>query len=379
MKHEQLTKNIGYFILAVLIIVVYKTFDSIGTIFGFLGDLLSILSPVLWAFALAFVLHPACKKLERLYRRIPKIASHTRGFSVATVYIIAISLLCGFFAVVLPILFQSISDFIMYLPTLIVKIKDFLYSVNIGEYSLKPLLDTVTIEDIMTRLNLTDVDVYINKFAGVSKSIVNIFLTVIISIYILLDRAGFLATIRKFLSVALPKKARDIFSKYAESTFRIMYTYINCQLLDMCIVACISFAALVILGVPYAPILAIFIGIANLVPYFGAIVACTLSALLTAFTVSFPKGIVVAIILLVLQQIDANIIQPKLVKTTLKVKPFWVLVGVLLGGELFGILGIILAVPTMALIKTIFEDIYDYHISMSKTKAKENQNSKNDA
>ncbi len=374
MKHEQLSKNIGYFILAVLIIVVYKTFDSIGTIFGFFGDILSILSPVFWAFALAFVLHPACRKLECLYKKIPKIASHTRGFSVATVYIIAISLLCGFFAVVLPILFQSISDFIMYLPTLIVKVKDFLYSVEIGGYSLKPVLNTVTIEDVMAKLNLTDVDLYVNKFAGFSKGIVNIFLSVIISIYILLDRAGFLSTVRKLLSVTLPKKARDIFTKYADSTFRIMYTYINCQLLDMCIVACISFGALMILGVPYAPILAIFIGIANLVPYFGAIVACTLSALLTAFTVSFSKAIMVAIILLVLQQVDSNIIQPKLVKTTLKVKPFWVLVGVLLGGELFGILGIILAVPTMALIKTIFEDVYDYRHSMTKTKTKETEN-----
>ena len=65
--------------------------------------------------------------------------------------------------------------------------------------------------------------------------------------------------------------------------------------------------------------------------------------------------------LIILQQLDANLIQPKLVKDTLKVKPFWVLVGVLLGGGLFGMIGILLAVPVIALIKIVFEDIYDYY------------------
>ena len=116
------------------------------------------------------------------------------------------------------------------------------------------------------------------------------------------------------------------------------------------------------MNVSYAPVLAIFIGIANLVPYFGAIVACVVTALLTAFTSSFSKGIIVIIVLIVLQQIDSNVIQPRLVKNALKVKPFWVLCGVTVGSGLFGVLGIVLAVPVMALIKIIFEDIYEYNM-----------------
>ena len=82
MKHEQLSKNISYFILAVLIIAVYKTFDSIGILFGYIGDFLSLLSPIFWAFAIAFVLYPACKRIELFYSKSSKLKSHAKGFAV---------------------------------------------------------------------------------------------------------------------------------------------------------------------------------------------------------------------------------------------------------------------------------------------------------
>jgi len=141
-----------------------------------------------------------------------------------------------------------------------------------------------------------------------------------------------------------------------------MHKYVYCQLLEVVIVFVLSLIILLVMGVQYAPILSLFIGVFNLIPYFGAIIACTITALLTVFTSSLSKGIAVAVALIIMQQIDANIIQPKLVKDALKVKPFWVICGVSVGGGLFGILGILLAVPFMALIKTIFEDCYNYFL-----------------
>ncbi len=366
MKREQFTKNISYFVLAVLIIIVYKTFDSLGILFSYIADFFALLSPVFWAFAIAFILLPLCKKTETIYAKIPKISSHTRGFAVATVYLAALAAVGGFLAIMLPVIFGSITDFIRHLPSIIQNVADYLHSLKIGDYSLKPLLNQITIGDIMAKLNLYSVDAYVDRLAGISKGIFNVILAIIISVYILLDRAGAHRLIRRLLFLFMPKKGRDVFSKYAYQTFNIMYKYVYCQLLDMCIVAFVAFIALIIMNVQYAPILAIFIGIANLVPYFGAVVACTLTAILTVFTTSLSKGILVAIVLIVLQQIDSNIIQPRIVKNTLKVKPFWVLCGVLVGGGLFGILGIVLAVPVMALIKAIFEDVYDYHITSER-------------
>lgn len=362
MKREQITKNIGLFILAVLVIVVYKTFDSLGILFGYISDFFSLLSPILISFAIAFVLYPSCKKLEDIYSGVKRLSKHKRGLAVATVYTVALAVVSGFFALVLPLIFDSITDLINQLPRIIRNVNKYINSLRIGNYTLKPFINQITITEIMSRFNLTDVGFYVDGIAGFSKGILNVILAIIISVYILLDRAGFLSLIRRLMALLLPKKGRDVFTKYVKQVFSIMYKYIYCQLIDMCIVAIIAFIVLSIIQVQYAPALAIFIGVANLVPYFGAIVACVVTALLTAFSTTFGNGVLVAVVLIVIQQVDANVIQPRLVKNALMVKPFWVLCGITIGSGLFGILGIILAVPVMALIKIIFEDIYEYNM-----------------
>ena len=369
MSKKELSKYISYFILAVLIIVVYKTFDSIKEVFRYIRMFFGLLIPIFVAFAIAFVLHPLCQKLEIFYKKlkISKITKHCRGFAVATVYLAAAAFVIGFFYIVVPMLVKSIADLIQQMPTIVDNIGKYLYSINIAGYNLSPLLDQITVEEIVNRFNLADVNMYVNSITEFSKGIFNVILSIIISVYILLDRGGFLHTGKRIIDLMLPDKAEGIFFKYLNHSFRIMYKYINCQLLDMCIVFFLAFITLLVLRVDYAPILALFIGVFNLIPYFGAIIACTVTALLTVFTTgAITKGIVVAIVLIILQQIDANVIQPRLVRDSLKVKPFWVLCGISVGGGLFGILGIILAVPIMALIKTIFEDCYDYYLTTKK-------------
>ena len=109
--------------------------------------------------------------------------------------------------------------------------------------------------------------------------------------------------------------------------------------------------------VKYAPLLALMLGSFNLIPYFGAITATVLSALITVFTKSFASGVAVAVVLTILQQVDANIIQPRLLSDSLNIKPVCVIFAIILGGGLFGVIGIIFAVPSFALIKIICTDI----------------------
>ena len=368
MKNDFIKKYISIFILAVLIIAVYKTFDSIGIVFGYIGDFFGVLSPAFWAFAIAFILFPACRKLETVYKRFkPKfVSTHSRGLAITTVYLAAIAIVVGFFWILLPMVFTSITELVKQLPLVIEKIGVFLYSFEFAGYSMKPILDNITIYDFMSVFNLTNVQGVVSSLADFSMGIINIFLSIIISIYILADRASLLETTDKFFKLVIPRDKKAVLAKYVRHSFAIMYRYIYCQLLDVVIVFTLAFIALLVLGVDYAPVLALFIGVFNIIPYFGATIACALTAILTALTDSISAGVIVVIVLIVLQQLDANLIQPKLVKDTLKVKPFWVLCGVLVGGGLFGMLGILLAVPVMALIKIVFEDVYDY-CTVSKT------------
>ena len=368
MKSDIFKKYIGIFILSVLIIAVYKTFDSIGIVFSYISRFVHLLMPVVSAFAIAFILFPACKKLETSFRslKLKFVSAHCRGFAITTVYLGALAIVIGFFWILLPMVFRSITELVKQLPFIIENVGKFLTTFEFAGYSMKPLLEKITIYDVMSVFNLGNVREVLQGVAGFSKGIINVFLAIIISVYILSDRAGLLHSADKVFSLIVPSDRKSILKKYANHSFRIMYRYIYCQLLDVVIVFSLSFIALGILGVDYAPVLAMFIGVFNIIPYFGATIACTLAALLTVFTSSISKGIIVAVVLIVLQQLDANIIQPRLVRDTLRVKPFWVLFGVLVGGGLFGMMGIILAVPVIALFKTIFEDICDYHAADMK-------------
>lgn len=128
-------------------------------------------------------------------------------------------------------------------------------------------------------------------------------------------------------------------------------------MIDAAIISGLSLLILSALRVRYVPTLSLVLGIFNLVPYFGSVCATAISVIVTMITSGVSKGITVGVSLLILQQLDGNIIHPHIVKETLSLKPFWVLAGVFVGGGFFGIWGIVLSVPFIALGKYILCDI----------------------
>ena len=115
-----------------------------------------------------------------------------------------------------------------------------------------------------------------------------------------------------------------------------------------------------IMGVKYSVLLGFMIGLFNLIPYFGAIVAVIIATLLTMLTGGIGQAIAMVIVVTILQQIDANIINPKIIGNSLKVSPLLVIFGVTIGGAYFGVWGMFLAVPILAVLKIILEDYIDY-------------------
>ena len=362
MKNNEIKKHIGLFILGVLLIAVYKTFDSLGQILEYIGNFLSLFTPIVCAFVIAFVLYPLCVKIEAGIGRtkISFFSKHRRGFAVLAIYALFFAVIGAFGAFIIPAIIQSVSDFFKQLPSIAVNVQKFLSKLTIADYTFDSLINKISITSLLAKYRLDDIQLYLNRVMRASQFIISMFFSIIISVYILLDRAGLMRTVRRVGDLIFPDTSKNVIMKYINRTFSIMYKYIYCQLADACIVFVLAFALLVVMRIKYAPVLALLLGIFNLIPYFGAITATVIAALLTAFTSSISMGIWVAVSLTVLQQIDANIIQPKLVRNALEVKPFWVLCGISVGGGLFGMLGIILAVPVMALVKTLFDDYYEY-------------------
>lgn len=361
MKFNELKKYLGVFILAVAVIIVYKTFDNFSNILGFFKNLLTVLNPFFIGGAVAFVLYSPCRKFEELYNKtnVAFVKKFRRGISVLSVYIILAAIIALILVAIIPQLTESIKKFAIQLPDIINSVSDKLNSVAIFSSGGEKLRGALTVDKLIGDLNPDSINKYAKGVMNIGSSVVNIFIGLIISIYILIERAYIKKLILRFLNSFVAEKPRKTFLYYTKRIADFIQRYIVCQLLDAVIVFILCLIALTIMRNDYAALIALMVGSFNLIPYFGAIVAVAIAALLTLVADGLVPAIILVVVLIVLQQIDANIIQPRLISNSLSIKPLLVIFGVIVGGGLFGIVGMFIGVPVVALINDIVTDIME--------------------
>lgn len=359
LKNE--TKWLYWFTLIVAIVVVYKVLDNFTDIGGWLNELMKVIKPFLMALLLAYLLYIPCRKIEGLYRKNKILRKKARGLSVATTYILAILIIVLLVKTLVPMLSKSILELAGNLPGYYesaIKYIEELPEDNILKNDIVQEAITKLQEiDITKLLDLDNLTMYIEKVIGIANGIFSTFVTIVVSIYILLERGEILKFIKRLNNSLFNEKNCRRINRYFEKGNEIFFKYISGQVLDAIVVGIIMSIALSIMNVRYALLLGFLIGLFNLIPYFGAIIAVIVTSLITIFTGGFMQAIWVAIILIVLQQIDANIINPKILKDALKISKILIIFSITIGGAYFGVLGMFLGVPVIAVIKMM---IYDY-------------------
>lgn len=373
MKFSEFKRYFHIFILAVAVIAVYKTFDNLGGILDAVTSFFGLLSPIVVAFGIAFLLYPLCVKTEIFISKHMPIffQKRARALAVLAVYIFVFLIIGGIVYVILPSLIKSIMDFVKMLPEFMQNAVKLLNKSKYVNIDLNEINRYINVPQILQDNGWLDMGAYTSKIVSFSTDFVNIILSIITSVYILLDRRSLADVCRTFARI-FPGRGRDRYrflKKYGRKAVDFTYKYFFCVLLDAIIVFVLSLIILLIMRVEHAPVLALMLGIFNVVPYFGAILAGIIAVLITIMTANLSTALILAVIIFALQQVDCNIIQPHLIKDSLDVKPFWVLVGILIGGGLFGIWGIILAVPVMAVIKTIIFDYVEYKSEKSESES----------
>ena len=359
LKNE--TKWLYWFTLIVAIVIVYKVLDNFTDIGEWLNELMKVIKPFLMALLLAYLLYITCRKIEGLYRKNKILRKKARGLSVATTYILAILIIALLVKTLVPMLSKSILELAGNLPGYYesaIKYIEELPEDNILKNDIVQEAITKLQEiDITKLLDLDNLTMYIEKVIGIANGIFSTFVTIVVSIYILLERGEILKFIKRLNNSLFNEKNCRRINRYFEKGNEIFFKYISGQVLDAIVVGIIMSIALSIMNVRYALLLGFLIGLFNLIPYFGAIIAVIVTSLITIFTGGFMQAIWVAIILIVLQQIDANIINPKILKDALKISKILIIFSITIGGAYFGVLGMFLGVPVIAVIKMM---IYDY-------------------
>ncbi len=371
MKFSELKKYLGLFIVAIAVIIVYKTFDNFGYIIDFIAKVFGLLTPFLIGGAIAFLLIPMCRKTEKLLKKtnVNFIRKYRRGFAVLINYIIVIAVIVLIFVAIIPQLVASITKFAASAPSIISQFTAWVNSLGIFEnVSLQSFLESefFSLNKLLDIFDVQNMNKYAKGVVSFGSTVFDIFFGIIISVYILIDRAKIKEGYLNFCQLYLPDKFRKNLYKYSNKVGNFITQYVGCQLLDACIVFILCLIALTIMGNEYAAVFALMVGSFNLIPYFGAIIAVVICAIITLISNGFMSAIILVVVLIVIQQLDANILQPRLVANTMSIKPLLVILGVLLGGGLFGIIGFFIGVPIVALIKTIIDDVVNKKKAISK-------------
>lgn len=354
---------------AILFFMALNYISALGTA---VKTLVKILSPFIWGLVICYLLAPLMRALERgaflslgrrLYQKSKKSNGErfARNLSVLVSEIIMLALMAALVYLILPQLYSSLETIVVNSNT---------YIANITNWVTKMLEDYPEIERYASQLlgtvntNLMDWiqgtvlpelgSLVTNVTTGVYyvlMGVYNLVIGIIVSVYILSNLEGFTASAKRMLYSLFPVETVEKIREGLAFTDRTFMGFINGKLLDSAIIGLICYIVCAILKMPYALLVSVIVGVTNVIPFFGPFIGAVPSAIIILM-VSPLKCLIFIVFIIVLQQVDGNIIGPKILGSSIGINGFWVMFSIILGAGLFGFWGMLLGVPVFVVIYT---------------------------
>lgn len=369
---------IKVFLLILSVMFAFKILMGENNIFTSIFGFIDVIKPILFAILMAYILFIPVSKIEEFLnkRKNEFVKSKSRELSIGIVYLFIVLIIILIINWLIPYIYTSTKGLINNFPEYIRMTEKYLI-----ENPIKIFGTTINLGTEISKLNGINLFslifksddpssfvIQVGKVFSVANSIFDIIVTLIVSIYFLMYKEGMLSFSKKVLLAFFDKKVVNKAKEYLEKANYIFFKFFTIQILDGFIVGVIISIAFMLFKVKYGVALGFLIGLCNLIPFFGAIFAVGLSAIITIFTGGLSEAILVLIVAIVLQQLDANILNPILLGTTLEINKVLIIASVIIGGAYFGALGMFLAVPAVKVISLIVDDVLDYLILKKRKK-----------
>ena len=374
MKDKQYRKYL-YISLAgtlgvILCIIFFFFLFRFDTILSGAGKVVGILMPFVYGAVIAYLLSPLCNFIQGGLEKwfLPRAKKKHRA-SVVCSYVAAIlSLICGvlivyiLLAMVLPQVITSIVGLVMSLPNTMETwsswLEEWLADNEVLLSNVEDFTDTIG-ERILSWVQNTLLPNMDSIISGLSAGIVNVVVVVkniavgiVAALYMLAIRKKLSAQAKKLLYSAFSVKNANIILEEIRYVDRMFGGFINGKLLDSLIMGCLCFVLMYIIGLPYKVLISVIIGVTNIIPFFGPFIGAIPCAVIV-LTVSPIQCVYFVIMILAIQQIDGNIIGPRILGNTTGVSSFWVLFAIIFFGGLWGFIGMVIGVPMFAVIYDI--------------------------
>ena len=346
--------------LLVLFFAIYRWYY----IRDFIVAILNIFMPFIYGLVIAYLLNPCIVCFEKkVYNKLAdKIVKggnkrkFARTMSLFTTTVIFVGFIVLLFSFFIPELISSLQMFVTNVTEYVNNTKEILIHVFGGSDSIREFIndnyskvsDTFIgwvndgmLNDLISSLG--------NGIFKTFKLIYNFIIGYIIAVYILIDKERFKGQIRKLLYSLFDDDKSNVILDNVSYTDKIFMGFFSAKLIDSLIIGLICFAGMLLFRMPYALIIAVIVGVTNIIPYFGPFIGAVPSALLILL-VAPQKCIPFIIFVFVLQQFDGNILGPKLMGNKTGLSSFWVLFSLLIFGGMFGVIGMIIGVPIFSII-----------------------------
>ncbi len=341
---------IGLVFICTLIIVAVI---NLGTTIDIIGRFLSIVAPFIFGFFFAYLIRPIVVTLEKPLKKIKKGKGEKikRVISIVVSYLIVIGALTVIIVYIFPQMKNSVKDIgnsvkngYNYVTNHLDEMNAMIPIINLGnviEYIQNNLIDKLM-------SNSGTIVPFVYHFSSsVLTSLYNIFMGLVISIYMIIDGQKLKNSIKRIIYAVSPIEKAPAICKTISKCNHIFNGFLFGKAVDSLIIGILCFIAMSILQLPYSLLLSVIVGITNMIPYFGPIIGAIPGFVIYLFI--DPKlSLVFAIMILILQQFDGLYLGPKILGDLTGIKPLWVIFGIVIGGAYFGAVGMFLGVPTVA-------------------------------
>lgn len=360
------------FVLGTILLV--RIVGSFNNTVKLLGQALQVIAPFLVGAFIAFILYPL---VRFFYRNLFKNTLHMKSdklskwLSILVTYVIAIGVIAILMIFILPQLYTSITDIVDRLPVWYNNLTTMVDNFE-NRHADLGFIDYNVINEHLTSLYpkiisyLTDtlanlLPYVVNTSMAIVKGIVNLIISIMVSVYMISDHKNIFYQFKKLLYAVFPKQAADTARTICRESTNIFLKFMYGKAIDSVIIGIICFICMNIFKFPYTVLISVIVGITNMIPYFGPYIGGVLGGIIIVI-VNPVQVIFFAVMILVIQQFDGLFLGPKILGDSTGLKPLWVIFAIVVGGAMFGVLGMFLGVPTMAVICYILNIVVEHFL-----------------
>ncbi len=361
MKFEFNRRYTTIAIYAFLVLAGAISFNAVvtnfSTVLSGLGVAVTLIMPFIIGFCIAYLINPLMKQFERLYARIDKnkkFEKKYRIFSIIAAYALALAFITLFVCIISPQIKDSVltlsRNIQIWTPKFVERVQALVKDTQFSEVLGQQINNfTNSFGNLILQYSTISIATILGGVKNVTVMVSNIILGIISSIYMLNDKEKFSSQIKKLLAVCLSKPRADKVISIFSDANKIFSGFLIGKILDSLIIGILCTVGMSIFRLPFAALVGFIVGITNVIPYFGAIFGGIIGFFII-LVVSPVKALWFGLFIIVLQQIDGNIIGPKILSSSTGISVFWVIFAIVIGGGLFGVMGMLLGVPAFALI-----------------------------